>query len=197
MLAVILVVVAIVAVALAWLAWPRAEPESLAVAVSQTGRADPVAATVTVTVAGDVAEPGLVELPAGSRVADVIDAAGGIVPETSSAGYLNLARKISDGELILVEARTENTDTEDPEPGDDTPADPDEPNPPGDSPAPINLNAATLDDLVTLPGIGPVTAQNILDYREANGGFDSVDQLQEVTGIGPATLAELTDLVMV
>lgn len=198
MLAVLLAVVGVVAIVLAWLAWPRSEPASLAVAVSQTSEADPIAAPITVTVTGDVAEPGLVELPAGSRVADAIDAAGGLVPEASSAGYLNLARKISDGELIVVEAmQDDDPEPGEPDPGEEEPSDPDDPAPPDDPQAPVNLNQATVDDLVALPGVGPVTAQNILDYRETNGGFDSVDQLQDVNGIGPATLAKLTDLVTV
>ncbi|HIW63631.1 MAG TPA: helix-hairpin-helix domain-containing protein [Candidatus Stackebrandtia excrementipullorum] len=195
--AVLLVVVGVSALLAAWFAWPRAEPASLAVAVSQTSEADPVTAPITVTVAGDVAAPGLVELPAGSRVADAVEAAGGVLPESASAGYLNLARKLGDGELIVVDAQNED-DGEDSS-GDEEPtdADSDAADQPGGGEGPINLNQATVDHLTTLPGVGPVTAQNILDHRETTGGFDSIDQLQEVNGIGPATFAKLADLVTV
>ncbi|MFD0559988.1 helix-hairpin-helix domain-containing protein [Stackebrandtia endophytica] len=194
MLTVVLASLAVITTISAWATWPREEPASLAVAVSQTEDAGATTLPITVTVAGDVTEPGLVELSSGARVADAIDAAGGLIPEARSAGYVNLARKVSDGELIVVEAVT------DPE----EPTDPDEPTDPVDTPgtptgpgAPVNLNQATVTDLVALPGIGPVMAQRIIDHRQANGGFDSVDQLQDVTGIGPATAAKLADLVTV
>jgi len=194
MLAVVLLLVAGIMVVSAWATWPREQPASLAVAVSQTEAGDSTTLPITVTVAGDVTEPGLVELSPGARVADAIDGAGGLIPEALSAGYVNLARKVSDGELIVVEAVTDSDEPTDP----DDPIDPsDNPKVPADPNAPVNLNQATAADLVALPGIGPVMAQRIIDHRQANGGFDSVDQLQDVTGIGPATAAKLADLVTV
>ncbi|TWJ16899.1 competence protein ComEA [Stackebrandtia albiflava] len=185
-LAAVLLGVAVVSAGAAWFAWPVREPATAAIPVMRSPEVAE-AAEITVTVTGDVRSPGLVELPAGSRVADAVAAAGGLVPEVRSAGFLNLGRRVGDGELIVVEGVAD--DGEEPS-GSESPAG-------GASPGPVNLNQADLAALDALPGIGPVTAQRILDYRAANGGFDSVDELQDVEGIGPATLAKLSGLVTV
>ena len=141
---------------------------------------------VAVHVAGRVRRPGLVRLPAGSRVQDAIRAAGG-----STAGAdldaVNLARRLTDGEQILV-------------PG---PGDPPLPPPPGAAPdpgaspsAPLDLNTATLEQLDTLPGVGEVTAGRIIAYRSAHP-FTTVDQLLEVPGIGQRRFDQLKELVTV
>jgi competence protein ComEA len=141
------------------------------------------AAEVVVAVAGTVRTPGLVRLPAGSRVDDAVRAAGGLLPG-ASFGLLNLARKLVDGEQVLVGV--------DPPPGAAAAA--------GASPTGgglLDLNAATAGDLDALPGIGPVLAQRIVDWRTENGRFASVDQLREVTGIGESKYADLEDKVTV
>ena len=141
------------------------------------------AGTVTVDVEGKVHRPGLVSLPVGSRVSDAIHAAGGIVLGTSLDG-LNLARKVTDGEQIVVGA----------------PASTVAPARTGSASNParaLNLNSATLAELDQLPGVGPVMAQRILDWRTAHGQFASVDQLHEIQGIGERTFARLKDLVTV
>jgi competence protein ComEA len=143
-------------------------------------------AGVAVHVAGRVRRPGLVRLPAGSRVQDAIRAAGG---STSGADLdaLNLARRLTDGEQVLV-------------PG---PGDPPPPPPPGAGPrtgatpsAPLDLNAATLEQLDALPGVGEVTAGRIIAYRSAHP-FTAVDELLEVPGIGQRRFEQLKDLVTV
>ncbi len=142
------------------------------------------AALVVVDVAGDVRRPGLVRLPAGSRVADALAAAGGVRPGASTAG-LNLARKVVDGEQVVVG-------------GPATPAG--SPAPSGAPPAPggpLDLNAATADQLDALPGIGPVLADRIVEWRTAHGRFASVEQLREVSGIGARKFDSLRDLVTV
>ena len=140
---------------------------------------------VVVAVAGKVRSPGLVRLPAGSRVDDAVRAAGGPV-EGGELGLLNLARLLVDGEQVLV--------------GVDPPAGA-EVAPRAGGPAAagglIDLNAATAADLDALPGIGPVLAQRIVDWRTENGRFASVDQLREVTGIGEAKYRDLEDKVTV
>jgi competence protein ComEA len=139
---------------------------------------------VVVSVGGKVAKPGLIRLPAGSRVADAIAAAGGARPGTDAA-LLNLARKVVDGEQILVGVA--------PPPG-AAPAGP----APGGAPAgPVNLNTATVTDLDSLPGVGPVLAQRILDARTTRGGFRAVADLRQVEGIGTARYEQLKDLVTV
>lgn len=137
---------------------------------------------LVVDVAGKVRRPGIAVLPAGARVVDAIDAAGGArrgVDLTS----LNLARPVVDGEQILVGVA--------PTPGLAGTLAP--PAPGGE--ALVNLNTADQAALDTLPGVGPVTADAILAWRETNGGFTSVDELLEVDGIGEATLADLAPLV--
>lgn len=138
------------------------------------------AGEVVVAVAGKVARPGLVRLPAGSRVDDAVRAAGGVVAG-ADPGLLNLARKLVDGEQVLVGV--------DPPPG-SAPA-------PAATGGPVDLNTATVADLDALPGIGPVLAQRIVDWRTEHGRFESVEQLREVTGIGESKYADLAAEVAV
>jgi competence protein ComEA len=145
----------------------------------------PTPAGIVVDVAGRVRHPGIVTLPAGSRIADALDAAGG-ARNPSDLTMVDLAATLTDGQLIVVglpggggavTAGGQTTGTS--------------------SPASVDLNSATVDQLDTLPGIGPVLAQRILDWRTANGPFTSVDQLNDVSGIGPSTFADLQPLVRV
>jgi competence protein ComEA len=140
---------------------------------------------VVISVVGRVPHPGLIHLPDGTRVADALAATGGVLPGTDLMG-LNVARRLADGEQLLVGMA--------PPPG--QPTDNQVPGAPG-IPQVVNLNTATLEQLDTLPGVGTVTAQRILDWRVAHGRFTSVDQLREVSGIGQARLAQLKHLVRV
>ncbi len=147
----------------------------------RVGEAAETAATVVVAVVGLVGRPGLVTVPTGSRVADAVEAAGGLLPGTDPAA-VNLAAVVSDGQQISVGV---------PAPGGG-------PSPPGEGAGgPVNLNTATAQDLDALPGIGPVLAQRIVDHRSEQGPFRSVEQLDDVPGIGPAIAAELAELVTV
>jgi competence protein ComEA len=139
---------------------------------------------VAVHVAGRVRHPGLVRLPAGSRVQDAITAAGGV---TSGADLdaVNLARKLTDGEQVRV-----------PGPGDPAPPPPDAAAGPATPSAPLDLNTATVEQLDTLPGVGEVTAGRIVAYRSAHP-FTTVDELLEVPGIGQRRFEQLKDLVTV
>jgi competence protein ComEA len=142
---------------------------------------------VVVDVAGRVRRPGIVTLPLGSRVADALDAAGGTRGDVDLAS-LNLARVLLDGEQVLVGVEPAVPPVlSDPTSEGST-------GPPG---APVNLNTATEVELDTLPGVGPVTAQAILDWRAEHGGFTAVDELLEVSGIGEVTMEELRPLVTV
>jgi competence protein ComEA len=131
-----------------------------------------------VHVVGGVRHPGLYRLPQGSRVADAVARAGGATRKAQVA-LVNLAAPVADGEQIVVPQRGARALV---------PAS-------GATGGPVHLNTATLEELDTLPGVGPVTAQKILDYREEHGAFGSVDELDAVSGIGPARMDELRKLV--
>ncbi|MFJ9440326.1 helix-hairpin-helix domain-containing protein [Kitasatospora sp. NPDC101235] len=141
---------------------------------------------VVVDIGGRVHLPGLHTLPGGSRVADALRAAGGPLPETDTRN-LNLARFLTDGEQILVGEQA-------PVPA---PAGGSGSGPPGPATPrpPVSLNRATLEQLDTLPGVGPTLAQRILAYRTSHGSFRSLDQLRQVSGIGARTYAELRPLL--
>ncbi|MFB6960518.1 helix-hairpin-helix domain-containing protein [Streptomyces sp. NPDC056309] len=148
-------------------------------------------AEIVVDVSGKVRRPGIQRLPAGSRVADALQAAGGVRPGTNTDG-LNRARFLADGEQVVVGGPAPVAVPEAPGTGlagvAGTGA-------AGTSTAPVSLNRATADQLQTLPGVGPVLARRIIDYRTQHGGFRSVDQLREVSGIGTRRFADLRDLV--
>ncbi|MDT9595198.1 ComEA family DNA-binding protein [Nocardioides zeae] len=156
------------------------------------GGSDGAAAEVVVHVDGEVARPGIVVLPVGSRVADAVEAAGGALPDVDLVG-VNLARLLVDGEQVLVgvDALPAPAGPSGGQPGPAGGASPGGAGGSGAAGGQVNLNTADLAALDTLPGVGPVTAQAILDWRTENGGFTSVDELVEVDGIGEATLARI------
>jgi competence protein ComEA len=143
-------------------------------------------AGLVVHVAGKVRRPGIVTLPAGSRVIDALQAAGGAQPGVGLAG-LNLARPLADGEQILVGlgVGAPSGVVGSPSGG------------PSAAGGLINVNTATSTELEELPGIGPVTAEAILQWRAEHGRFSTVDELLEVSGIGEVTLAEIREHVTV
>jgi competence protein ComEA len=145
---------------------------------------------IVVMVDGAVVTPGVVELPADARLQDAIDAVGGLTPNADPGG-LNLASRLRDGERITI---PELVGPPPPavEPSGATP----------DAPAPslsglIDLNTASVAQLDTLPGIGPVIAQRIVDFREFYGPFESIDQLAEIEGISPAMVDRIRPMVTV
>ena len=142
--------------------------------------------SLLVDVTGEVRRPGVHRLPAGARVADALRAAGGVRPGTDLDG-LNRARLVTDGEQIVVGGHPAAAAA---------PAAPGTAAGGGPPAGPVSLNSATVDQLDALPGIGPVLAQHIVDYRTRQGGFSSVEQLREVNGIGERRFAELQPLVV-
>jgi competence protein ComEA len=137
---------------------------------------------ILVHVVGQVARPGLYSLPDGSRVNDAITRAGGPRPR-AALELVNLAAPVADGQQVVVPSKQDAAQTADSGPAASLPG------------GRVHLNSATLEQLDQLPGIGPVTAQKIIDYRTEHGAFGSVDELDAVSGIGPARLEELRDLV--
>ncbi len=196
-------VVVVLVVGVAWSAYSllqaRSSPVATAAPVIQTSpSATPqasgaaVAQAVVVHVIGAVRAPGVVKLPEGSRVADAITAAGGL-SESAAPGELNLAQVLDDGVQLKVGTRKHPggwirgaSEAESGSASGGTGG--------GDS-GKVALNSATLEQLDTLPGVGPVTAQKILDWRKEHGKFTAISELQEVDGIGPKTYADLEDHV--
>jgi competence protein ComEA len=154
---------------------------------SGSAAAETVAETVVVVdVTGRVRRPGIVELPAGSRVVDAVEAAGG-ARRGVDLGSVNLARVLVDGEQVVVGV---------PAPGGVAASAASAPGAPGPGAAAlVSLNSATQAELEELPGIGPVTATAILQWRSDHGPFTAVDELLEVSGIGDATLAQIAPFV--
>ena len=142
--------------------------------------------SIVVDVAGRVMHPGIYRLTPSARVYDALEAAGGPRRGVSTVA-LNLAAPLQDGQQIVVGASGVSPLVPAATPGSSSGS-----SPPG---APVDINTATLEQLETLPGVGPVLGQNILDYRAANGPFTTVDQLADVSGIGDVRLAELRPLV--
>lgn len=154
-------------------------PAAAALPTPTVARAGPGAGPILVDVSGKVRDPGVRRLPPGSRVEDALAAAGGVRPGTDTTG-LNRARVLMDGEQVLVGA----------------PAPP----PPstgrgGPAAGPLSLGTATAEQLDGLPGVGPVLAQHIVDFRTVRGGFRSVEELRQVNGIGERRFADLRELV--
>jgi competence protein ComEA len=148
----------------------------------RTARAAAPSSKLVVDVAGAVRRPGLHELAPGTRIADAVAAAGGATAK-ADLNAVNLAAPIADGEQIVVPARGSGAL------GASSGAAP--------SPtAPLDLNSASLEQLDALPGIGPTTAQKILDYRQAHGSFHSIADLDAVPGIGQGRIEQLKGLVL-
>lgn len=175
-------------------------PVEMVSSQAPTATGEPPDAPLVVSVVGLVHQPGLVTLDAGARIADALTAAGGTL-DGADLGGLNMARRLNDGEQIVVGVSTPPGTP--PLMGSSITSAPGEsaaPPTPGETPATgelVDLNAATLEQLDALPGVGPVTAAAIVAWRDANGRFAGVDQLGEVDGIGPARLEKLRALVRV
>ena len=146
---------------------------------------------IIVSVIGEVAEPGLKTLEPGARVADALDAAQPLPGAETMA--LNHAQRLSDGQQLHI---LPSGAAPAPAPGEPAPASDNSSSPGGSaSGSGVSLNSATAEELTELKGVGEVTAQAIVAYREEHGGFKDVDELLEVSGIGPAKLAQLKDQV--
>ncbi len=155
----------------------------------------PTKAPIEVHVVGGVVHPGVYKLPDGSRVQDAIDAAGGLLSDANTSA-INLAAKLEDGQQVQIGGGA----------GAGTPSaggtsvpftviqTPDTGGSNGDL---VDLNTATLAQLESLPGIGPTTAQSIIDYRDQNGPFVQIEDIMNVPGIGPSTFNSIQDLITV
>ncbi len=150
-------------------------------------------ADVVVHVCGAVRSPGIIRLPQGSRVADALEAAGGATGKAELAG-VNLASHVADGQQIVVPERALLGAAAGP-----TPAGSGLGSASGSGVigGPVNINTASLAQLETLPGVGPSTAQKIIDYRAQSGGFKAIDELKNVPGIGDAKFDAVKDVISI
>ncbi|MFD0845585.1 helix-hairpin-helix domain-containing protein [Streptococcus saliviloxodontae] len=156
---------------------------------SSASSSEPVSEkTIFVDIKGAVAKEGVYELPSGSRLTDLVKKAGGLTADAERRS-INLAQKLNDEDAIIVAKQGEQIISDQQSPL----ASPSE----SDESSKINLNKATLADLQTISGIGAKRAQDILDFRESRGGFKSVEDLKNVSGIGDKTLEKLKDEVTV
>jgi competence protein ComEA len=162
----------------------RARPEPVSVQLTPAPSPEESTGTVYVHVGGAVERSGLYELPPGSRVNDALEAAGGATAN-ADIDAVNLAAPVSDGDKVLIPERGE------------TQGPPDQGGSGGSGQQLININTASASDLEALPGIGPALAQRIVAFREERGGFRTIEELLEVSGIGPRTFENLRDLVTV
>jgi competence protein ComEA len=171
----LVIAVAVLVIGARWIRSAGSDPgggSEISVAADST-RDEGGGGDVVVHVAGGVARPGVYRLPAGSRVTDAVRRAGGFV-QGANRDAINLAARLADGQQVVV-----------PRPG--------SPSAPATAAkdGPISLGSATAEQLDQVEGIGPVTAQKIVEFRDQHGGLSSVDQLDEVDGIGPATMQTL------
>ena len=146
--------------------------------VAGASAAGPGSGGLVVHVAGEVDEPGVYRVAPGSRVTDALERAGGATPKADE-NAINLAAMLADGQQVVVPAKVSASSAAAP-----AAATADE--------GPISLGSATEADLETIDGIGPVTAADIIEFRDSSGGVGSIDQLDEIPGIGPATIAALS-----
>jgi competence protein ComEA len=149
---------------------------------ASTFSAGPGGEDIVVHVAGAVHHSGVYRLPSGSRVTDAIERAGGATA-VADPDALNLAARLADGQQVVMPSRIKAPSGTSPATSSAT-SDP-------QSDAPISLGSATIEQLDTIEGIGPVTAQDIIDFRDAHGGISEIDELDQVSGIGPATMEAL------
>ncbi len=140
----------------------------------------PTASPLTISVAGAVQKPGVYSLSPGSRVLNAVEAAGGATSHASLES-INLASLLRDGQQVYIPAQNE----------------PVTPLAPIERQGLIDLNQASIEELMTLPGIGETRAQDIITYRQQKGGFSSIDELMNVNGIGQATFEKLKPLVTI
>lgn len=177
--------------AMLWLNRPRPAPIEITTPVpspTPEPRSSPTPAPLRVYISGAVTRPDVYLLPPGSIVKDALGAAGGPTGE-ADLDRLNLAMELRDQQQVHVPRRGEAAQAVAPPGG----ADPEG----ALSGGPININAATIEELDALPGVGPAIAGRIVEYREAYGPFAAIEEITNVRGIGPATFEEIKDLIVV
>lgn len=147
---------------------------------------------ITVYVSGEVTSPGVVTLGKDSRIKDAVAACGDFTP-LADKGRINLAQKLTDGMQVNVPALTQNSQPT----ADNRAANAPSASKDGSNAAMVNINTATKDELDTLPGVGPATAEKIIEYRETNGYFKSIEDIKNVRGIGEAKFSKMQSRIQI
>ena len=156
----------------------------------------PTQAPIAVHIIGAVPRPGLYQFIEGARVQDAIDAAGGLLASADVAS-INLAALLEDGQQLNIPYKAGEEPAESFSTQDELVLPTEESTSEVENTELININTATLEELDSLPGIGPSIAQRIIDYRDENGPFNTIEDIQNVSGIGPATFDDIKDLITV
>jgi competence protein ComEA len=155
----------------------------------------PTKSPIAVHVIGAVPRPGLYEFVEDARVQDAIDAAGGLLA-SADVSSINLAALLEDGQQLNIPYKSGQEPVEG-EPSLELPNSEQPTAAPSDNTELININTATKEELDSLPGIGPTIAQRIIDYRDANGPFSRIEDIMNVSGIGPSTYDQIKDLITI
>lgn len=196
----ILLVGLLVVLVCLWQFWPHPSSDFIANANSAENKTvqdaanepDKAASEIIVDIEGAVSAPGLYALPSDSRVGDAVVAAGGLTSEAVS-GAVNLAQKVADGDQILIPSESDvSQQTETQANGERQSA-----SSAGQGSNKININTASAEELQVLSGVGPSLSEKIVQYRESNGRFTTIEDLQNVSGIGKTRFANIKDMICV
>ena len=170
--------------------------DSLSTTEAESGTDETAVKHIFVHVVGSVQAPGMVELEAGQRVSDAVQAAGGFTPEADQLS-VNLARQVEDGEQIVVGSVQEGAASSGSAQSSSSSSKQSSETSTSVASGKVNINTATVEQLTTLKGVGEATAQKIIDYRQQNGSFKKIEDLKNVSGIGDKRYAALKDSITV
>ena len=164
------------------------EEQAVVLDAAATADSGPPKQEITVYVTGAVNKPGLVNVPEGARAADAVNACGGLLP-TADSEKINMAQSLKDGQQLKVPEKTGTNSKTDSGKMDKTKA--------ADSGEKVNINTADEKALDTLPGVGPAMAKRIIEYRESEGAFQSIEDIKKIRGIGDAKFAKMKDKICI
>ena len=164
------------------------EEQSAMLESSSPGESQMPAREITIYVTGAVNKPGLVKVPDGARAAEAVNACGGLLP-TADSEKINLAQALKDGQQLNVPEKNRSNVKSDPSKIDKSKA--------GESSEMVNINTADEKALDTLPGVGPAMAKRIIEFRETEGAFQSIEDIKKVRGIGDAKFAKMKDKICI
>ena len=164
------------------------EEQAVVLDAAATADSGPPKQEITVYVTGAVNKPGLVNVPEGARAAEAVNACGGLLP-TADSEKINMAQSLKDGQQLKVPEKTGTNSKTDSGKADKTKG--------TDSGEKVNINTADEKALDTLPGVGPAMAKRIIEYRESEGAFQSIEDIKKIRGIGEAKFAKMKDKICI